>query len=115
MELGNIFFKVRCYRLVLISKNLVCQGRLFYLASSFSESYHFDWNHFAENMKTIVLDRQNVESSEEKEEKKGEENGEKENPEGETDKEVLLIQDTGFNVKIAAPNLEVFELPVSQL
>ena len=61
-------------------------------------------------MKTIVLDRQNVESLE----KKGEENGEKENSEGDADKEVLLIQDTGFNVKIAAPNLDVFELPVSK-
>ncbi|KAK3710501.1 hypothetical protein RRG08_021316 [Elysia crispata] len=64
-----------------------------------------------ESMKTIVLDRQNVESLE----KKGEENGEKENSEGDADKEVLLIQDTGFNVKIAAPNLDVFELPVSSM
>lgn len=29
------------------------------------------------------------------------------------DKEVLLIQDTGFNIQIIAPNLEPFELPVS--
>ncbi|RUS81427.1 hypothetical protein EGW08_010811 [Elysia chlorotica] len=68
-----------------------------------------------DTMKTIVLDRQNVESVEEKEDKKVEENGEKEGSEGETDKEVLLIQDTGFNVKIAAPNLDVFELPVSSM
>ncbi|BFZ18938.1 hypothetical protein BsWGS_21978 [Bradybaena similaris] len=31
------------------------------------------------------------------------------------DKEVLLIQDTGFNIQIVAPNLEPFELPVSSM
>ncbi|GFS12676.1 clustered mitochondria protein homolog [Elysia marginata] len=68
-----------------------------------------------ESMKPIVLDRQNVEAVEDKEIRKSEENGEKENAEAETEKEVLLIQDTGFNVKIAAPNLDVFELPVSSM
>ena len=30
----------------------------------------------------------------------------------ETDPDIILIQDTGFNIKIAAPGAEVFELPV---
>ncbi|GFO41251.1 clustered mitochondria protein homolog [Plakobranchus ocellatus] len=68
-----------------------------------------------ETMKTIVLDRQSVETVEEEKDGKKEDNGEKENGEIETDKEVLLIQDTGFNVKIAAPGLDMFELPVSSM
>ena len=58
-----------------------------------------------------------VEKDGEKEGDKGGENegtkdGEKEE-EGDKDQEVVLIQDTGFNVKIIVPGIEEFELPVS--
>lgn len=44
----------------------------------------------------------------------GEKEDEKDTDDGEKDKEVLLIQDTGFNIQIAAPNLDPFDLPVSK-
>ena len=47
------------------------------------------------------------EKSEDKEE-------EKEEKEEDKDQEVVLIQDTGFNVKIIVPGIEDFELPVSK-
>ena len=56
-------------------------------------------------------------------EQNGVENGEKREKDGEKEKEdekeedkdqeVVLIQDTGFNVKIIVPGIEDFELPVS--
>ena len=53
-----------------------------------------------------------TESTEEKEDKDGKKEGEKDEEE-DKDQEVVLIQDTGFNVKIVVPGIEEFELPVS--
>ena len=53
-----------------------------------------------------------TESNEEKEDKDGKKEGEKDEEE-DKDQEVVLIQDTGFNVKIVVPGIEEFELPVS--
>ncbi|XP_059147572.1 clustered mitochondria protein homolog isoform X2 [Physella acuta] len=67
-------------------------------------------------MKDKILEKESKEVQETCEVEKGE-NGEKEDEmdDGEKDKEVLLIQDTGFNIQIAAPNLDPFDLPVSSM
>ena len=54
----------------------------------------------------------NGEKGEKDGEKEKEKSGEKE--EADKDQEVVLIQDTGFNVKIIVPGIEDFELPVSK-
>ena len=64
----------------------------------------------------ITKDKQNTE----KEEKNGEKEEEKDDSKDEDkdedkDQEVVLIQDTGFNVKIIVPGIDEFELPVSKL
>lgn len=67
-----------------------------------------------EDVKEIILSRE-VGKIEKDADSEGENNKEKmnEEQEEEKDKEILLIQDTGFSVFIAAPGLDLFELPVS--
>ena len=52
-------------------------------------------------------------SSEDEEKGVQEANGEKQNVK-EKDSDLLLIHDTGFNIKIEAPGIEPFDLPVSK-
>ena len=59
----------------------------------------------------IILDSAKDEKDESAANK--EKDGESKEGEEDKDKEVLLIQDTGFNVVIQAPNIDSFDLPVS--
>lgn len=70
-------------------------------------------------VKEIILEREMADTSEKVEvtpegdgKDSKEDEKEKKSEEVDKDKEVLLIQDTGFNIKIVAPNLEPFDLPV---
>ena len=62
----------------------------------------------------ITKDEQNTEKKEKNGEKEEEKDDSKdEDKDEDKDQEVVLIQDTGFNVKIIVPGIDEFELPVS--
>ena len=63
----------------------------------------------------ITKDEQNTEKEEKNGEKEEKDDSKDEDKDEDKDQEVVLIQDTGFNVKIIVPGIDEFELPVSKL